>query len=580
MFCGSKQPPAAAPAAGAQAKTVMGWQATDLLKDMQQKGAVPAAGVAMLKPAGPPMGGPPPAAPPPMGPPMGGPPPAAPPPGAQAMGVAATLVPSSMPPGPAPMGGPGPMGGPSSMPPAGPPPGHGAQAKTMMVQGPPLGQGPGPMGGGAAQMPATLVPQTAPPAAAPHASQAATMFVQGPPLGQGPMGGPGGPGGPPPQGGYGGPPPPMGGPPPPMGGGYGGPPPPMGGPPPPMGGGYGGPPPPMGGGYGGPPPPMGGPPGGGPQGYNPQPVGGYQQPQGGYNPQPVGGYQQPGGPMNPPYLASRTAARVGAPVEPFKDGIKIVLIAFGLALLIAGAMPFTIEPKVTFRWDALSADGVPGLVKFQLIYVSAAAILALVFGLVPLATVPRGALTAVLGLVPIVLGLVTYLKDAKEIQWQVLVIFASTLTIVPGLMLRHEYRSQMLPRILATVGALCVLATMLVPVNGGDPPIVAAFQAIGDAPGKAKVGAILKIVPFGLAVATLLVWIPPPSSAGAKVIAWLWILNAVYTAYVLMLVAGHLGDAVKAKPNALLMEPWVFAAWSAFIGYGLATIFGKNLEHS
>jgi hypothetical protein len=327
---------------------------------------------------------------------------------------------------------------------------------------------------------------------------------------------------------------------------------------------------------------MGGPPGGGPAGYNPQPVGGYPPPQqqGGYNPQAMGGYQQPGGPMNPPYLASRTAARVGAPVEPYKDGIKIVLIAFGLALLIAGAMPFTIEPKVTFRWDALSADGVPGLVKFQLIYVSAAAILALVFGLVPLATVPRGALTAVLGLVPIVLGLVMYLKDAKEIQWQFLAIIASTLTIVPGLMLRHEYRSQMLPRILATIGALCVLATMVVPVGGGDPPIVGMFEAIGDAPGKAKVLAILKLVPFGLAIATLLVWIPPPSSAGAKVIAWLWILNAVYTAYVAMLVAGHLGDVVKARPNDVLMAPWVLAAWSAFIGYGLATIFGKNLEHS
>ncbi|MBE7450718.1 MAG: hypothetical protein HS111_18025 [Kofleriaceae bacterium] len=34
VFCGTKQPPAPA---GAQAKTVMGWQASDLLKDMQAK---------------------------------------------------------------------------------------------------------------------------------------------------------------------------------------------------------------------------------------------------------------------------------------------------------------------------------------------------------------------------------------------------------------------------------------------------------------------------------------------------------------------------------------------------------------
>jgi hypothetical protein len=535
----------------------MGWQASDLLKDMQQKGAQPAPGVAMPKPPPaapmPPMGGPPPAAP---MPPMGGPPP----PAHSPMAVAATMVPSSA--GPGPMG-----GGPAQMPPA-------AEAKTMMVQGPPLGHGPGPMGGGG-QMPPAAPP---PPAHSPAAS-AATMFVQGPPLPQqGPMGGGGPPppmGGPPmgpPGGGYGGPPPPMGGPP---GGGYGGPPPPMGGPP---GGGYGGPPPPMGGppggGYGGPPPPMGGPPGGGPPGYNPQPMGGY-------NPQPVGGYPQQGGyqqPMNPPYLASRTAARVGAPVEPYKDGIKIVLIAFGLALLIAGAMPFAIEPDVKFRWDML--EGRDGIGKFQLIYVSAAAILALVFGLVPLATVPRGAMTAVLGLVPITLAFVVTMKDAKEFRWQEITTFVAVLTIVPGLMLRQEYRSQILPRIITTIGALCVIAALLVPEGGGDPPLVGMFEKIGDAPGKAKVGAILALVPFGLAVASLLVWIPPPSSAGAKVIAWLWILSFVIIAYVGLVVDGNIGDKLKGAPNQVLMTPWVLAAWFAFIGYGLATIFGKNLEHS
>lgn len=49
VFCGAKQPAAAAPPAGANAKTVMGWQASDLMKDMQAKGVQP----------------PPPAAPPP-----------------------------------------------------------------------------------------------------------------------------------------------------------------------------------------------------------------------------------------------------------------------------------------------------------------------------------------------------------------------------------------------------------------------------------------------------------------------------------------------------------------------------------
>ena len=55
VFCGAKQPAAAPPPAGAaNAKTVMGWQAGDVMKDMQAKGLQPAPGVAMPPPAAPP----------------------------------------------------------------------------------------------------------------------------------------------------------------------------------------------------------------------------------------------------------------------------------------------------------------------------------------------------------------------------------------------------------------------------------------------------------------------------------------------------------------------------------------------
>jgi hypothetical protein len=283
--------------------------------------------------------------------------------------------------------------------------------------------------------------------------------------------------------------------------------------------------------------------------------------------------------MNPPYLASRTAARVGAPVEPYKDGIKLVLLVFGGLLLAVFAVPLGTDP-MAFRWDSLSSDKLDALGKFNEIYFAAAGLLALVFGAVPLATVARGALTAVLGLVPLVLGLVMYLKDAKEIDWQVLVLFASALTWVPGLLLRHEYRSQILPRILTTIGALCVIVVMVVPEGGGDPPIVGLFEALGDAPGKAKVGVILKLLPVVLAVASLLCWLPAPSTAGGKPIGWLVIVVGVITAYVMLLVNGSLGDVIPKTPNTALVAPWAGAAWAAFIGYGVATIFGKNLEHS
>ncbi len=564
VFCGAKQAPVAPPPAGAggvQAKTVMGWQAADVLAAMAK---APAGGPP------PPAAGPPPAAPPPAAPP-----PAAAPP-AQALGTAATMmasaeslglvIPQAAPP-------------PAAPPPAAPLPPSGA---ATMFQQSPFQQG--------------GVPAAAPPAAAQPPAAAKTMFVAqpaGPPPGMGgPMGGP-----PPGMGG------PMGGPPPGMGGPMGGPPPgmggPMGGPPPGMGGPMGGPPPGMGGPMGPPPgmgAPMGPPPGmGGPMGPPPgmgAPMGGPPPGMGGPPPG-MGGYPQsppqmppqqqmpqPGVPYgSPPYLASRSAARAGAPFEPFNDGLRACLIVFGVLLLAAFAVPMMVKPAMHFRWEALQNEKLDALGKFNEIYLAAAGVLALVFGLVPLATVPRGALAAVLGIVPFTIALVNHLKGPK-IEWQVICIFVASLTLVAGLMLRQEYRGAMLGRLLATVGALAILVPLLVPVGGGDPPIKAVFTMLTDGDGEAKVRAIIKLLPFILAFLSLLVWLPATTSGGAKIIAWLFILTGVISSYSNLLIRGHVGDVLKANLNDALLSGWVMAAWFALLGYGLATVFGKNLEQA
>ncbi len=586
VFCGTKQPQAPAPA---NAKTVMGWQATDVMKDLAAKGLQPAPGVGM----------PPPAAPPPAAPPSAPPPgnlgvmqtlaapPSAPPPGN--LGVMQTLAaPPSAPPGPpssvaATMPGPQPppasaaktvfaapapsIPGPgaAAFPPAatmpapsayGPGPGAAAfpPAATMPA---PSAYGPGP--GAAAFPPAATMPAPSayggPPQPSPAAS-AATMFAAPaptlpapaplpgagmPPGGFGPGGFPGGPG--------------------------------PGGPPNPMGPGFGpGPAPLPGAGMG----PGGMPPGGG---YPPAPA---PSPMPGAGMGPGGGYMAPAyappAPLTPPYLASRTAARAGAPREPYADGLRLVLIVFGALLLLAFAAPLALEPKVVFRWDLLSGEAAAS-VKFDHIYLAAAGVLALVFGLVPLANVPRGLLAAVLGLTPIAFHFVLELKDAPKFRWQEIVEFVGMLTLVTGLLLRHEYRSQMLPRLLATIGALCVLVPLLVP-EGGDPPVKALIDGVSAASGKAKVIAVLKLYPLILALLSLLVWLPAPSSGGAKVLAWLVITTAVVAIYTQLLVAGHIGDVVKRSFNDALLSGWVLAAWLAFIGYGGATVLGKNLEHT
>ena len=519
VFCGSKQPAVPAPAAGAQAKTVMGWQASDLLKDMHSKGAQPAPGVN----APPPAAGPPPAAPPPAAPPPSmGPPPAAPSPVLSQSpvhspaAVAATLVPQTAPPSAAAaqqnpasaatmfVQGP-PMQAPQQPPPQQPPPpAHtpAASAATMFVQGPPIPQQQPQHAPQHATLPQQQPYQQQPP---PYQQQQPPPYQQQQPYGQQP------------QGGYGGPPPQQ---------------------------------------------PYGQPP------HQQQPQGGYGGPMGGYNPVPV---------PQPQYLASQTAARVGAPVEPFKDSIKIVLIAFGALLLAVFAAPMSLDP-LGFRWDLLSSDKLDALAKFDHVYFAAAGLLALVFGAVPLATVPRGALAAVLGLVPLVLDVVNHVRGPK-VEWQVLVMTIGPVTLVAGLLLRSVYRAHMLPRILVTIGAVCVLLPLLIPQGGGDPPIVGAFKLIGDAPGKKKVIAILAILPAILALLSLLVWLPPPTTAGADILAWVWIVLGVIVAYTALIVGGNLGTVIEKGLNPRLLEPWAGAAFAAFTGYGLATIFGKGLEH-
>ena len=283
-------------------------------------------------------------------------------------------------------------------------------------------------------------------------------------------------------------------------------------------------------------------------------------------------------PMAPPYLASRTAARAGAPSEPFADGMRMVLILFGALLIASFVAPVALSPKTVFHWDIFKSEA-GAILKFDTVYVAAAGVLALVFGLVSLANVPRGLLAAVLGLTPIALHFVVDdVKNAPKIEWQNIVHFVGALTLVAGLMLRSEYKSQMLPRLLTTIGALCVLLPMLIP-HHGSPPIKGVIDGISHAPGKAKVLAILKLYPVVLAALALLCWLPAPATGGAKVIAWLFILGGVVVGYTTLLVQGHIGATVKGNFAGSLLGGWEVGAWTAFLGYGLATVLGKNLEH-
>jgi hypothetical protein len=290
----------------------------------------------------------------------------------------------------------------------------------------------------------------------------------------------------------------------------------------------------------------------------------YQQPFGGpqgYQPVPV---SQP-----PPYLASQTADRAGRPVDPYRDGIRLVLFAFGILLL--GAFCTPIDSSPTFHWNVVLHA--PGQAKVASLLLAAIGALAIVIASIPMSSPARGVLALGIAL----LGIVTPLVLAKVTDWRALLGLVAPLLLVPGLLLRQEYREHLLPRVLVTLGVLGVLALLLVPI-AGTLPLVGQVKMLVDAAGKAKVAPLLELIFVVVVVLTLLVWLPPPSSAGAKLFAWILIFWGAVMHFQRLILSENLGEQIKTAPfeSAMAWAPTV--AYLAIFGYGLAAMLGKRLE--
>jgi hypothetical protein len=95
-----------------------------------------------------------------------------------------------------------------------------------------------------------------------------------------------------------------------------------------------------------------------------------------------------------------------------------------------------------------------------------------------------------------------------------------------------------------------------------------------------------------LAVMCLLAWMPGPATAAGKPLAWAVILYPVVMFAVVLLMAGHVGDIVSKQPGVLfswavgglpggkeaMIPGGAGVVYSVLVGYGLATVFGKQLE--
>jgi hypothetical protein len=298
--------------------------------------------------------------------------------------------------------------------------------------------------------------------------------------------------------------------------------------------------------------------------YNPQPV----------QPQPMMGVNNPGnynaGPI-PAAGGQYQAARMlgGRPVEPWKDSLPLVMIVWGIATLVAFATPLHIGP-MAFNWDIIIHG--EGKQKIPMLVMAAVGLLGVILGAIPMVAMPRGILATLLGLstfiVPIVLA-----GDLPP--WQIMVPMVGLLLLIPGQLIRAAYVEALLPRLLVTLGVVAVLSPTIVP-DHGTIPLVELFKGVIN--GHVHGTELVVLAGIVFAVLNLLVWLPGPASAGGKVFAWIWILAP------LIIFGVTLADAPSAILDGLKSAPGMFVAWvpistcAAFIGYGLATVFGKQLE--
>jgi hypothetical protein len=283
----------------------------------------------------------------------------------------------------------------------------------------------------------------------------------------------------------------------------------------------------------------------------------------------------------PPYLASQTASRLIRPIEPWRDGLRAWMFLAGLALLAAFAVPITTSPQLTFHWNAILAG--QGIARLPPLILAAVGFLGLVLAVIPMPVAPRGVIATLLGLA----GIAVPIALVGVPPWQALAPLIGVVLLVPSLLVRNEYRDALVARLFVTLGAIGILLPLLVPQNGAIP-LVAVFKQLIDLPGAQKVTPALALGQITIVVMSLLAWLPAPVTGGAKVWAWLLILWALFVHAIHLALAGNLGAAISGAPNQTILA-WVAggaagpmylvgAAYLVIVGYGLASVIGKQLE--
>lgn len=265
------------------------------------------------------------------------------------------------------------------------------------------------------------------------------------------------------------------------------------------------------------------------------------------------------------------------------------MLVFGIALVACFVLPWSLAPDTRFSWNALSDAA--GKFKLPPLLIAGSGVLAVILSRLPLSMSARGLAAALVGFTPVALQAFLLSQTPFMLSpaqggpggadipvWQLAMLVLSALTLVSGLLLRSQYHTSFLPKLMVTAGAACLLLPLLL----DEPSIIDILGELGNAPGKVQLMFIILLMPVVLAIVGLiLAWLPTEGAAGTHVVAWLLIIWPLVVSLVLniALVEAGMSSHIKANLYLIFWLPTVAVAWTALTGYGVAAFVGKSLEH-
>jgi hypothetical protein len=275
----------------------------------------------------------------------------------------------------------------------------------------------------------------------------------------------------------------------------------------------------------------------------------------------------------PPYLASETGARANRPVEPWAGSLRALMLAFGALLIACFAAPWSLAGGADFSWDRIAAAETTHERLVPLL-MAASGLVAVVLAVFPVVTAGRGLAAATVGAV----AALAVAATAPDVEWRSIATALGLIALVTGLLLRSQYRSSLLARLVVTGGAAAVILPWLVP-EGGVVPIGLALSVLGgDLPAGVKLAITVELLALVVAALALIAWLPAPSSAGAAALAWVVVALLPAQAILTLVLTSGAGEQLRAALHAMLISPLATAAWIALGGFGAATLIGKALE--